>query len=99
LGSKLSDLLSTKQLVRTVLDGRILRFSFSVDHAIEGYLCGMDTYHWMIVSPDGHKHLIHKSKASLVTLGSISYSAEDNHVDLEKIVGPFRDWVKKTFNR
>ena len=82
--------MSSRQLARTVLDGRLLRFSLTSGSAIEGYLCGMDDYHWMVVTSSVEKHLIHKGATTHVTLLDASYDTEEKHADLEAIVGPFR---------
>lgn len=92
--------MSTKQLARTVLDGKRLRFRVPADNLhhpfLEGYLCGMDDFHWMIVTPEGHTHLIHKGSASVITIGDEpAYADEDRHDELEKLVGPFRTWVEQ----
>lgn len=83
--------MSTKQLARTAIDGRLVSFRFPFGSTVQGYLCGMDDFHWMIVTSQGEKQLIHKGSASVIHLAEEStYTAEPLVDDLEKIVGPFR---------
>lgn len=92
--------LSTKQLARTAVDGKALTIRVDGEN-LRGYLCGMDDFHWMIVTPDGEKHLVHKGSASIITLADEpSYEAEENHDVLERVVGPFREaMIRDHFNR
>lgn len=90
--------MSSKQLARTVLHGRAVTFRFATGDPITGYLCGMDDFHYMIVTPEGQKHLIHKGSASIITLADTpSYESEPCHTALEKVVGPFRTYVEGAF--
>lgn len=90
--------MSSKQLARTVLHGRAVTFRFASGEPITGYLCGMDDFHYMIVTPQGQKHLIHKGSASIITLADTpSYESEPLLPDLEKIVGPFRTHVESAY--
>lgn len=89
--------MSTKQLARTVLDGRILTFTPLVGDPITGYLCGMDDFHWMVVTSRGTKHLIHKASAPVIDFGVCQYDEEPNHPVLEQIVAPFRNFVASEF--
>lgn len=87
--------LSTKQLARTVMDGRRVTFRVGTDEAFTGYLCGMDDFHWMIVTPMAEKYLIHKASTPAVQISDEStYSSEICHRQLEEVVGPFRRWVE-----
>lgn len=89
--------MSSKQLARTVLDGRQITFRVSGEQ-ITGYLCGMDDFHWMVVTPLGNKHLVHKGSASVIDLADYSsYEREPNHALLEEVVGPFRRYVEAKF--
>lgn len=90
--------MSAKQLARTVRDGRLVSFRFPTSEVIEGYLCGMDDFHWLVVTPAGSKHLIHKGSASIIDLSDHpSYSDEPNRPELERVVAPFREHVEETF--
>ena len=89
--------MSTKQLARTVLDGRLLTFTPLVGEPITGYLCGMDDFHWMVVTPYGSKHLVHKASAPVIDFGDCRYIEEPDHPVLEKVVGPFRRFVEAEF--
>lgn len=90
--------MSSKQLARTVLHGRLLTFRLLTGDSITGYLCGMDDFHWMVVTGEGQKHLIHKASAGLITLAdTASFEEEPLRDELEKIVGPFREFVQRSF--
>ena len=85
---------SSKQLARTVKDGRKVSFWLSSGLEISGYISGMDDYHWFLVTPENRKHLIHKGLASLITLHDEStYATEPLWELLEQTIAPFRDHV------
>lgn len=89
--------LSKKQLTASAVKGRMVTFHISfTEETISGYLCGMDDFHWMVITPSGSKHLIHKANVSVVDLlESPTYANEENHEELESVVAPFRDWIDK----
>ena len=88
---------STKQLARAVSEGRLITCRTSVGD-VTGYLCGMDDYHFVVITPAGRQVMVHKAQAPIVVLHSEStYSEEQNIVSLETIVGPFRQYVEKTY--
>jgi hypothetical protein len=88
--------MSSKQLARTVVDGKRVRFTTSAAVAVEGYLCGMDDYHWMVVTPGAEVVLVHKS-APLIEIGVAGmYASEPNLDTIEKIVRPFRDSLQES---
>ncbi len=88
--------MSSKQLARTVIDGRILTFHLLTGDSINGYLCGMDDYHWMIVTTDGGKHLIHKGAAALIKIASEpTYDEKHRSESIEEIILPFRRLVER----
>jgi hypothetical protein len=87
-GSHFSD----RQIAQAVKDGKPLRVAFPDGESIEGWVYGADDYHWGIVDAGGTTHLIHKS-APRVTVLDHYYS--DLPEVVEKIAGPFRDWVMR----
>lgn len=90
--------MSTKQLAHTVKEGRKVVFHFPYEERIEGYLCGIDDYHWMIITPEGQVHLVHKGSVAVIDLPfEKSYESEEKLETLEGVVGPFRAWVEKEF--
>lgn len=92
------DAVSRKQLQKTVVDGRKVTMHTSIG-PIHGYVCGVDSYHWMVVTPEGEKHLVHKAAASLVTLhDERTYEDEPQHSILEQVVAPFRGFVVRQRN-
>lgn len=82
--------MSSKQLARTVLDGKKVTFRVANEEPVTGYLCGMDDFHWMVLTADGEQHLIHKT-APMISLSSVAtYADEPGREQMEKIIGPFR---------
>lgn len=90
--------MSSKQLARTVVDGKAITFRFVSGEPITGYLCGMDDFHWMVITSSCEKHLIHKGSASIITMADVSsYEQEPDREALESIVGPFRNYVASAY--
>lgn len=81
--------MSTKQLARTVLDGRKVTFNLGFE-VVTGYLCGMDDFHWAVITPHAQVHLVHKSAPLASIESQASYANEPTRAALEKVVGPFR---------
>lgn len=89
--------MSSMQLARTVIEGQRVVFTTTAA-TIDGYLCGMDDYHWMVVQATGEVVLVHKAQTPVVTIKSVkTYQDEDRREVLEKIIGPFREHVAKTY--
>jgi hypothetical protein len=90
--------MSSKQLARTVIDGRQLTFTPLVGNPITGYLCGMDDFHWMVVTATGTKHLVHKASAPVIDFSDLAtYQDEPLRDSLDGVVGPFRRFVEAEF--
>ena len=90
--------MSSKQLARTVHDGKMLTFHLTTGDDIKGYLCGMDDYHWMIVTTDGEIHLIHKGGAIVIDISAqATYHEKHKTAELEQVIAPFRDHVEGKF--
>lgn len=87
--------MSSKQLAWTVVDGRLLTFHLLNGDSINGYLCGMDDFHWMIVTVGGKKHLIHKAAAALIDIASEPTYGEHRSSALEEVISPFRQVVER----
>ncbi len=88
--------MSSKQLARSVIEGRQVTFDTETG-TFRGYLCGMDDFHWMIVTSNGFQLLIHKS-APVVTMGKdCTYDSEEHKDVLEDVVAPFRRYVEETY--
>lgn len=97
-GAKDGSGMSSKQLARTARDGKLLTFHLATGETIQGYLCGMDDYHWMIVTTDAVVHLIHKGGAILIDIASTStYSDKHSSPELDKIIAPFRRFVQENY--
>lgn len=90
--------MSTKQLAHAAVAGRKVTFHFAAPtlEPITGYLCGMDDFHWMVVTPQGEQHLIHKSAARVDLHTTSSYDDESLREDLDRVVLPFRDFLVRT---
>lgn len=99
LNNKEGSAMSSKQLARTVKDGKLLSFRFAgLEENLTGYLCGMDDYHWMVVTASGSLHLVHKGGAIVIDIAfNRTYEFEENHSELEKVVAPFRKYVNQNF--
>lgn len=92
------DDMSRKQLLRSVREGRLVTFDFLTESMapITGYLCGMDAFHWMVVTPDNDKVLIHKGQAAVVRLHDDSTFDQEVERDLlAAVVEPFRAYVQR----
>lgn len=90
--------MSSKQLARTVLDGRRLTFRLTSGTEVEGYLSGMDDFHWMVITPQGQKYLLHKGSTALIALADeATYKDEALFSEMEKIVRPFREFVSREY--
>lgn len=89
--------MSTRQLARTVIDGRQVRFVATAGaDDIYGYLAGQDDYHWLVIMPDTKTALVHKGSTPQILLGEATYRDEPNFDELEKVVGPFRGFIERT---
>jgi hypothetical protein len=92
--------LSTKQMAKTVVEGRIVEFHMPDASVHSGYLCGMDDYHWMIINREMVKSLIHKAGAPRIVLPDVdSYDEIPPEIrdKMEVLVAPFRDYVQRTY--
>lgn len=90
--------MSVKQIARTVVDGRKVTFHIFDGEPITGYVAGMDDYNWLVVTPAGDKHLVHKGSCPRTDLhDEPTYRAEPNHEEIERVVGPFRRYCSSQF--
>jgi hypothetical protein len=93
-GSAMSD----KQMARAAVDGRMLLFRTGVLVPMDGYVVGMDDFHWLIATPsDGHEPvqmtLVHKT-CPLITFTD-HYLVDEDEVDrakIQKIGSAFWNW-------
>jgi hypothetical protein len=86
--------LSIKQLAHSVKDGRQVRFHLTTGDEIIGYVCGMDDYHWMVVTSSGTKHLLHKAGVVLLDLlPDPTLDQEPEQEALERVIGHFRAYI------
>jgi hypothetical protein len=85
-GSAMSD----KQMARAAVSGQLLVFRTGVLMPMEGYVVGMDDFHWMVATPSNEAEgegvqttLIHKT-CPLVTFTE-QYLVDENDGDRQKI--------------
>lgn len=90
IGTKSGSHFSDRQIASAVKDGHALRVVLPNGDAIEGWVFGVDNYHWGIVDAGGSTHLVHKSAPCVSVLDWLTMPPT-----LEEIVGPFRDYVMR----
>lgn len=91
--------MTDRTIAFAVRTGQRITFHEASGREVSGYVCGMDDFHWKVISPDnGAVSCVHKS-ASFDVSPDPTYDNEHNRDSLEKVVGPFRDWVGNTFFR
>jgi len=66
-GSYVSD----KKMARAAVENQLLRFRLTSGHEVRGYLSGMDSYNWMVVTKDGGNFIIHKTNVELLEITDI----------------------------
>jgi hypothetical protein len=76
-GSHMSD----KQMARAAVQGQRLIFRTGVEMPVEGYVVGMDDFHWLIATPSNPREpvmtvLVHKS-CPLVSFTPVHLEDED----------------------
>lgn len=89
--------MSTKQMARTVMDGKMVTVQDGKTEPITGYLAGMDDFNWFIVEPSGAQHIIHKAGLRITIYREPSYTGETNKAHLEVLIAPFRRYVERTY--
>jgi hypothetical protein len=61
--------MSSRQMARAATDGRRITLAWlDAKHEVNGYLVGMDDFHWLILADDLQTHLIHKSSPDFVII-------------------------------
>lgn len=86
---------STKELGRAAVEGRRLILTFTSGARVEGYLAGMDDYHWKIVDPDGGVLLIHKSAPEIIRISDADLDQAENATEIKAICDPFRKAMER----
>ena len=93
--------MSTKQMARAGFDGSRLSFHFDREDVLNGYLVGMDDYHWLVASVshpnDGREqtvetHLVHKGSVARVRIHKhalLTQEPEPIKAEVESIGGAF----------
>lgn len=87
--------MSSKQMAYSVRHGRKVNFHFVSGIVRDGYICGEDSFHWRAITSSGLVFLVHKSAVEMVEFPEQStYDDEPYREELEKTVGPFREFVE-----
>lgn len=91
-GSNFSD----KQVAQSVKDRTPVRVLLADEYFVDGWIYGMDDFHWGIVDTAGDTHLVHKSAPTLQFLSYPVLKPGEGGSVIEK-TEPFRDYVMRTF--
>lgn len=90
--------MTEKQLYATVMSGQRITFEVFDSDPVDGYLAGLDSERMFVLQPrlDGgfRKRLIARSLCPVFEVHSDkAYATEPDRDDMDKIIGPFRQWV------
>jgi hypothetical protein len=83
---------SSKEVARAAVDGHKIIFTLADGSSVEGWACGMDDYHWRIITAEGSVVLVHKGSAMTVTITDESMD-EISLSRYDYLIRPFRDWA------
>ena len=96
--------MSSKQLAYAATAGRRITFDFlSSARTIQGYLVGMDDFHWLVAYPahgEVETALLHKGAVDLVVLSGSRILADEDpsiRVAIEEIGRQFLDFCERTY--
>lgn len=83
--------MSTSQMTYAALDTRRVTAHIMPEFTIEGYLAGMDDFHWLIVDTDGGLTLVHKSAPVVRIARGSTYDEETEAARclMDPILQPF----------
>ena len=91
--------MSSKQMAYAANAGSRLSFHFGGHEVVQGYLCGMDDYHWLVAEVTEADrvitHLIHKGSVRRVQIHREDRLCDEPaHVkaEIDGIGGPFFTW-------
>jgi len=95
--------MSTKQVSRAAIDNRQLRFVLNVNlEPVEGYVVGMDDYHWMIAQRSHPTALpttalVHKGSTAYVEFTNMFLHSEDEQLQTfaKKVGASFWETLSK----
>jgi len=94
-GSNFSD----KQVAQSVKDRTPVRVTLVDESVVDGWIYGMDDFHWGIVDTTGDTYLVHKSAPVLQFLSYPVLTGEEGSAVTDK-TEPFRDYVMRAiFNQ
>lgn len=90
--------MTNKQLLATVQNGQRIHFEVFDVGSVSGYLAGLDHERMFVLEPlpEGgfRKHLIARSGSPDIVIHSDrAYADEPERESMERIIGPFRQWV------
>ena len=83
---------SDKAMFFAAKDGRLITAYMPGGDEIEGYLCGVDDYHWTLVTTDGDTVLIHKTIPAVRISANRTFRTEHEEVAarIEQATSSFR---------
>jgi hypothetical protein len=79
---------SDKQILAAAKHSKVVTVSLPSGETVEGWICGLDAFHWGVVDSSGRVYLIHKSVPSL----QIGAACEMPEL-AAKIAGPFQSYA------
>lgn len=85
---------SRKTIALAAIEERRVTFTLGPGWTVDGYLCGMDDYHYKVVQPGRVVSLVHKAHAVVTiyedgqTLRDLSQEEQD---ELRPIIVPFKE--------
>lgn len=88
-GSSFTD----KQIWFAVAHDRPVEVTFPDGSTLEGWVCGMDDFHWGVCHGSGQVTLVHKSVPKVSILDGEMYGPVPDLI--EQVVAPFRDSVMR----
>ena len=96
---------SRKTIALAAIEERMVTFTLGPDWKINGFVCGMDDYHWKVVDGGGNVHLIHKSQAVVTipsgdavvdnSLSDTSAWTDEQRAMLRPIIAPFKEAMER----
>lgn len=105
--------MSSKQIAYAVLAGKRLTFRIPTVGVVEGYVIGMDDYHWFVAHVEDDNTsgdndslvettLLHKGSVAAINISRKPALASEAHhirVAVEELGRAFVAWCEKTYNK
>lgn len=90
---------STRDMCKAAVDGRLLKIRLIDGHELCGYLAGMDDYHWKVVTPKLEVSLVHKAAAAVIVINGPTLAEESRREAIEAIIRPFQGFASGLLGR